>query len=128
MANIWNLSVWDKEADYLVLDDVPFLELGGQRKGLWGAQEEIGVTGKWMRCRSIKWGKPMIFCCNEDNFYRSMTDKRGNPVLSCAEIAWYDANSVVVEIDRPLFMSPAEVLAIRGTSPEWQDGDSDISL
>jgi len=110
MEGIWNLAVWDKEAEYLLLDDVPFKKLGAQRKGIWGAQKEIGVTGKWQRDRNIKWGKPMIFCCNADNFYRDLMNERGGSYLSPSELDWYDANSLVVHIDRKMYLTETDEL------------------
>jgi len=110
MDGLWNLSAWDGEAQYLLLDDVSFKHIGGSRKGLWGAQKEIVLDGKYMRRKSYKWGKPLIFLCNEDNYYRTLVNERGGSYLSPSEMDWYDANSVVVHIDRKMYRLPDDEL------------------
>lgn len=110
MEGLWNLSAWDSEADYLLLDDVSFKHIGGSRKGIWGAQKEIVLDGKYMRRKSYKWGKPLIFLCNEDNFYRTLKNDRGLSYLTDHEMDWYDANSVVVEITRRMYLTEEDEL------------------
>lgn len=103
MCALFNVDVWDAEAEYLVIDDINFEYMGGARKALWGAQLEFTVTGKYRKNRSVRWGKPMIFCCNPANDFRIMTDKRGNNLLEASEIAWYEANSLIVEITEKMY-------------------------
>ena len=38
MCGMFNLDVWDHNAEYLLLDDVPFEYIGGGRKALWGGK------------------------------------------------------------------------------------------
>jgi len=103
MCGLFNVDKWDNEAQYIVIDDIDFQYFGGCRKALWGAQKEFTTTGKYRKNRSVKWGKPMIFCCNNANDFRYMADKRGNPLLSLSEKDWYIANSVIVAIENRLY-------------------------
>jgi len=98
MCGLFNVDVWDAEAKYIVIDDISFDFMGGARKALWGAQREFTVTGKYRKNRSVRWGKPMIFCCNPANDFRFMVDKKGVPLLDNSERDWYIANSVIVPI------------------------------
>lgn len=107
MAGLFNLDVWDAEAQYLILDDISFKHIGGARKTLWGAQKEIVLTDKFRRKASYKWGKPMIFLCNEDNDFRYLMEgtRFPTPYLSESELTWYKENSVIVEINTRLYYS-----------------------
>jgi hypothetical protein len=107
MCGLFNLAVWDNEAEYLVWDDMSFDKIGGVRKGLWGAQKELTLHDKFARKRSVKWGKPMIFLCNKDNDFRYMLDKSGrNKLLSLDETEWYEDNCVIVEVNTRLYNPP----------------------
>lgn len=104
MCGMFNLSVWDDQAAYLVIDDIAFDYIGGCRKVLWGSQKELTLTDKFMRKRAVKWGKPMIYLCNRDSDFRFMLDKSGkNKLLSIAEEEYYTENSVIVEVDNKLY-------------------------
>ena len=103
MCGLFNLAVWDNEAEYLVLDDISFEHIGGARKTLWGSQKELVLTDKFARKRSVKWGKPMIFLCNNGQDFRYMHDKRGGPVLNREECDYYEENAVIVEITERMF-------------------------
>lgn len=102
MCGLFNLSVWDNDAEYLVIDDISFEFMGGSRKSLWGSQKELTLTDKFARKRSVKWGKPMIFLCNGDNDFRYLYVK-GNKYLNELEIEYYEANSVIVEVQNKLY-------------------------
>ena len=60
MCGMFDLNVWDNDAEYLVLDDIPFDYIGGSgmRKALWGGQREIVLSDKFHRKRTVTWGKP----------------------------------------------------------------------
>jgi len=102
MCGLFNLTMWDNEAEYLVLDDISF-EFCPSRQSLWGSQKELVLTDKFARKRSVKWGKPLIFLCNHHNDYRFALDKRGNNLLSLSEKEFYEGNSVVVEVRERLY-------------------------
>lgn len=95
---MFNLNVWDNDAEYLILDDIPFEFIGGggMRKALWGSQKELTLSDKFLRKRSVKWNKPMIILCNGGEDYRFKT--------SGYEKEWYDGNSHVVEINEKLWI------------------------
>jgi len=103
MCGMFNLSVWDDQADYLILDDISFEFVGGSRKSLWGSQKELTLTDKFCRKRAVKWGKPLIFLCNADGDFRYQVDRQGRPICWGNEKEWYEQNSVIVEIDDKLF-------------------------
>jgi len=103
MCGLWNIDVWDAQAKYLRMDDISFDFIGGSRKALWGAQKELVVTGKYRKNRSVAWGKPLIFCCNEANDFRFMLDKRGGSYLDASEKQWYIDNAVIVEITTRMY-------------------------
>ena len=105
MSNVFNQDLWDSSAAYLVIDDVKFdcPWFAQNRKPLWGCQGEFSIVGKGRKPWNVRWGKPLIFCCNEANFYRNMLDHYGRQLLPDSEQKWYDDNSVVVHLTEPLF-------------------------
>lgn len=105
MSNVFNQDLWDSSADYLVLDDIKFADpwFEQNRKPLWGCQKEFSIVGKGRKPWNVRWGKPVIFCCNEANFYRNILDGYGRKYLVASEEKWYDDNSVVVEIRDRLY-------------------------
>ena len=102
MCGLFNLSAWDNEAEYLVIDDISFEFMGGSRKALWGSQRELTLTDKFCRKRSIRWGKPMIVLCNPEDDYRYLYVK-GHKYLNDVEVEYYTENSVIVEVRNKLF-------------------------
>jgi len=104
MCGLFNVDMWDAQAKYIVIDDISFDFMGGARKSLWGGQKEFTVTGKYRKNRTVKWGKPMIFLCNQANDFRYLLNARGNGLyLENSEKEWYIANSVIVDITTPMF-------------------------
>lgn len=104
MCNTFNLSKWDNEAEYLIIDDIHFCSMAEYgRKALWGAQREITLVDKWHKKKVVQWGRPLIFLCNDGEDFRYMEDKRGKPVLRNAEMEWYKDNCVIVEVRNKLF-------------------------
>lgn len=100
---MFNLNVWDDQAAYLVLDDIPFEFVTG-RKAIWGAQKEMTLTDKFRHKRSVKWNKPTIFLGNEGDDFRLLTcGGKGDALRNLAERAWYIENSVIVEIREPMY-------------------------
>jgi len=95
---MFNLDVWDHNAEYLLLDDVPFEYIGGGRKALWGGQKELTLTDKFRRKVSVRWNKPLIYCCNPGEDFRHALSSSGKPLLNYDELEWYKANCRVVEI------------------------------
>lgn len=101
MCGMFNLNVWDDQATYLVLDDIPFEFVTG-RKAIWGAQKEMVLTDKFRHKRSVKWNKPTIFIGNEGDDFRLLPCD-GKVLRNLQERQWYIDNSVVVEIKEPMY-------------------------
>ena len=112
MCENFYLEAWDREAEYLIIDDIDFERFGSYgRKSLWGAQREVVLTDKYMRKMKVLWGKPMIYLCNADQVYNRVVDKRGNNVLSFDQTEWYDANTCLVSVSTPMWLPlPGEAL------------------
>lgn len=124
MCGLFNLDVWDYQADYLVVDDFDFdFFTGGisMRKALWGAQKEFTATDKYKRKRKVDWGKPMIWLCNEDDDPFVALNKTGTEfILKGANRTWYEGNCVKIVLTAPLFV-PMPVL-----EEESEDGFSSV--
>jgi len=93
----WNGSIdlksWDASANYLVLDD--FEKYIPYWKQFIGAQQEFTLTDKYRRKTTIKWGKPTIILANPGNDPRDFFNRRDRE--------WLEMNTVVVELETPLF-------------------------
>lgn len=81
---------WDDDAEYLVFDDIDWNFIP-QKKGFFGCQQEFVINGKYMRSRSIKWGKPVIYCANND------------PRIEDHEIDWYKMNTVKCFVNKRMY-------------------------
>ena len=103
MCGLFDYDQWDDEADYLVLDDIPFDFFHGMRKSLWGSQLQLVITGKYRKPRSVRWGKPMIWLCNEGQDFITLRDKRGELYLDYAECDWYKKNATIVDVQNKLY-------------------------
>lgn len=82
MMSAWNVDAHDDDADYGVMDDIPWESLQRYYKGMLGCQLDITVTDKYKKKSIIQHGRPVIVLTNE------------LPVFSVAEAAWLDANVV----------------------------------
>jgi len=89
-----NLDVWDKDADYIIIDDIKW-EFIPQKKSLLGAQREFTLTDKYKKKRKIKWGKPCILLFNPED--SPMLSLHGN------EREWYVSNATMVTITTNLY-------------------------
>lgn len=100
MCGMFDLNVWDNDAEYLVLDDIPFDYVGGSgmRKALWGAQREIVLSDKFHRKRTVTWGKPLIFLGNEGDRISFITDTK--VIKNHLEREWYEESMVEVVLAR----------------------------
>lgn len=92
-ANTFNMELHDDDADYAIFDDIS----GGLRsfdyKAWMGGQLHFSITDKYMKKRSITWGRPCIYLSNEN----PLLDARG------VDLDWLLANAVVVNIDRSMY-------------------------
>lgn len=87
--NLFNLGDWDDDAQYLVWDDIPFAFITA-RKAFFGAQQQITITDKYKRKKTVVWGKPCIFL---DNKF---------PRWPAGEEDWYEENTCIVYIEQHL--------------------------
>lgn len=108
MCGMFNLDKWDNDATYLVIDDMAFESITN-RKALWGSQKEIVLTDKFLRKRSVKWGKPMIVIQNPGWDFRNLPFGNGKGRLeNMQELEWYTDNCVVVTVTEPMYVTRRE--------------------
>lgn len=91
MQGTWNLERYDDDADYGVLDDIPWENLQRYYKGIMGLQKDVTVTDKYRRKTVIKGGKPVIVVSNNI------------PDFSTEEKNWLDMNVVFVGIHEKVY-------------------------
>jgi len=108
MYGLWHSDSFDDTADYLILDDFNFDFFPGMRKGFWGAQEVITTTDKY-RKGVARWGKPLMWLCNDELNPFEARNARGDFVMPESERAWYRANCVEIRITEPMFRVEEEV-------------------
>jgi len=94
----FNLDDWDDQASYIVLDDFN-IKFFPQWKSFLGAQKRFVLTDKYRKKRTVSWGKPCIWCCNDDN--------DPTRVVSGAELEWIIANCLIFRLSGPLFTIPS---------------------
>lgn len=73
-------------AKYLVVDDVDW-EFFKCKKQLLGGQLDFVVTERYRPMMNISFGKPVIYCCNNDP----------RNVMSSDEMNYYDENVIFIE-------------------------------
>jgi len=64
--NNFRLDTWDDQADYVVLDDIPW-EYIPAKKALLGGQREFCLSDKYRGKKTLKHGKPCILLCNPED-------------------------------------------------------------
>jgi len=93
MCGLFNVDEWDSDAKYIVLDDIDIRFFNMWRCFL-GCQRQFTVTDKYRKKRTVTWGKPTIWLCNE-----SGDPRRHLP----GDRDWLLGNVVFVELVKPLF-------------------------
>lgn len=91
MMSAWNVDAHDDDADYGVLDDIPWEALQRYYKGMLGCQTDITVTDKYKKKTIIQHGRPVIILSNE------------LPTFTVAEASWLEANVVFHFINNKLY-------------------------
>lgn len=91
MQSAWNVDAFDDDADYGVMDDIPWEAMQRYYKGMFGCQLDITVTDKYKKKSVIQHGRPIIILTNE------------LPVFSVAEATWLDANVVFHFVNAKLY-------------------------
>jgi len=80
--------------EYAVFDDCK-LKYVTNWKGWLGQQKEFITTDKYKGKKLIKWGKPVIWCSNEDP-----RDEFG---LSGQDVEWLNGNCEVIYLEVKLY-------------------------
>lgn len=88
---LFNLADFTPSADYAVFDDIN-PEFFPNYKGWLGGQHTFSVSGKYMRNRTIRWGKPAIWVSNVDPRGTGKWDNN-----------WLEINCIFVDIFTNLF-------------------------
>ena len=86
MHSMWNAELLDDEAQYGVLDDIPWDNMKFNYKGLLGMQKDVTVTDKYRKKSVYKGGKPVIVLSNE------------MPTFTVEESNWLDENICVFAV------------------------------
>lgn len=89
--HLFNFRDYDDTCGYAVFDDIDGEFFHGY-KGWFGGQDEFTFSGKYARHRTIQWGRPIIWCCNQHPRYTKGWDRE-----------WLDGNSVTIYINEPLY-------------------------
>lgn len=79
---------WNDSANYIVFDDIDWQYLPN-KKGFFGMQKQFVITEKYMRKKTVQWGKPVIFLCNQLPLFE--------------DPAWYEANCLVYTLTNKFF-------------------------
>jgi len=81
---------WDDSARYIIFDDFEW-EFIPNKKGFFGGQLEFQISGKYMRTKSIKWGKCCIYLTNK------------YPNISNEDVDWYKENCIFLEVKNKMY-------------------------
>lgn len=90
-GGMFSLDEYSGDQKYAVFDDVSFKYCPHYKSWL-GQQLEFYCTDKYKKKKLVKWGKPVIWCTNENPMYSQDVD-----------LGWLEANCIVVQIESPLF-------------------------
>lgn len=86
---MFDLKKW-KTCDLVIMDDIPW-NLVPAKKAFFGAQRTFTLTDRYTKKMTLTHGKPLIYL---SNIYPWDTED---------EREWFEANSVVVHLEHPLF-------------------------
>jgi len=81
---------WDNEARYIVFDDFQW-DYIPNKKGFFGGQSTFQISGKYMRVKTVQWGKCCIYCCN--NY----------PEIKNEDVEWYKVNCIFVDVKNKFY-------------------------
>jgi len=88
---VFDYKQFNNDCEYAVFDDIDPRFFFGY-KGWFGGQDEFSFSGKYAKHRTIQWGRPVIWCCNEHPRNTVGWDSQ-----------WLDGNSVTIYIHEPLY-------------------------
>ena len=88
-----NMELHEHNVEYAVFDDISVGLRGFDYKSWLGGQHHFNFTDKYMKKKTINWGRPSIWIQNEDPY----ETERG------VDFGWLAANTVIVHIDKPMY-------------------------
>lgn len=91
------LDMRDVDIDYLVIDDIGGLKYFPKYKMWLGHQDEIDDHDKWIKKTTINWGRPAIWCSNNDP-----RDE------DAADVDWLNENCTFVYLGSKIFQNPSK--------------------
>lgn len=80
---------WDDSALFIIFDDIPW-EYLPNKKGFLGGQKSFVLTGKYMKMKTVSWGKICIYLCNDLPDFG-------------IELNWINANCQIIELKNKLY-------------------------
>lgn len=92
------------DAEYAVFDDCSISHMPGW-KSWFGAQQYAGVKALYRDAINIKWGKPIIWCCQRDpriDMRSDINDDRKSQWWQ-DDIDWFDANCMFIHVEENLY-------------------------
>lgn len=99
---MFNLDLWDSDAQYAVFDDLDWKYFVNWKCWL-GAQKDFSCTDKYRRKMNLSWGHPAIWLNNNDPLERNEdgTYKYGH---SNADADWIRNNCTIVQVWQPFWI------------------------
>lgn len=94
MCGMFNLEEYSEDVDYGILDDVSIDLFKYQYKQWMGCQKEFDTTDKYKRKVHIRFGKPIIFLCN---------NKEYDKMRSEWDWDWIEGNAFIVKLTNKLY-------------------------
>lgn len=88
--NMFNIDLWDPQAEYAVFDDIDWKYFPA-KKSFLGAQKQFCLADKYRKKRLLKWGKPCIILCNPEDAPTEWA------------ITWYRENCIQEQIYNKLY-------------------------
>lgn len=105
----FDLALWDETAEYIIFDDISNNDYFFKWKGLIGAQKTVTLTDKYRAKKTVQWGKPCIWLCNEIPHGISAN-------------AWVTKNCTVCYLENALFCASCPHDNVRDASVvSWPD-------
>nr|UBJ26229.1 replication-associated protein [Giant panda feces-associated gemycircularvirus] len=97
------------DAKYAVFDDCSIDHMPGW-KSWFGAQMTVGVRPLYRDAVYVRWGKPIIWCCNRDPRIdmRNDIDNERSHKWYQDDIDWIEANCIFVHVAEPIFHANRE--------------------